>query len=159
MIKTLTYSVICCLYLGLSHQVKGQNISSQQKSTIEKQVDGVFHEMIKSAESVDYDKLAQGVDDSNNAGFIINNTYYAKFDSLTNVLKARSQGLSRQTITIQKEKITVLSENIVLLTAFGDARVEVNAGNEFTIKFYWSFVYEKKNNTWKVVQSHQSGVR
>lgn len=29
----------------------------------------------------------------------------------------------------------------------------------FTAKFFWSFVYEKMDNEWKVIQSHQSNLR
>lgn len=159
MTKTFTLSMIAVLFMGFIEQTNGQNISSQQKAAIEKQVDAVFHQMIKIAENIDYDKLAQGVDDENNAGFIINGGYFTRFDSLVTTLKARSQGATKQTITLQKEKITVLSESIVLLTAFGESKIEISPENVFTIKFYWSFVYEKINNAWKVVQSHQSSAR
>jgi hypothetical protein len=159
MIKTLTISLICLFFFGFIEHAKGQDGSNLKKLKIEKQVDSVFHSMIKSAENLEYDKLSQGVDDKNNAGFIINDSYYAQYDSLIFKLKARSQGLSRQNITILKEKITVLSESIVLVTAYGDAIVEVNTGNIFTLKFYWSFVYDKLDNKWKVIQSHQSSSR
>jgi len=29
-------------------------------------------------------------------------------------------------------------------------------GQTFNVKFFWSFVFEKINNNWKVVHSHQS---
>jgi hypothetical protein len=147
------------LFVVFIEQTNGQNISSQQKTAIEKQVDAVFQQMVKYAENLDYDKLLQGVDDENNAGFIINSSYFTRFDSLVTTLKAMSQGTTKQTIMLQKEKITVLSEKIVLLTAYGTSKIEVSPENVFSIKFYWSFVYEKINNTWKVVQSHQSSSR
>ena len=159
MTKTFTLSMICFLFLGCIELTKGQNSSNQQKITIEKQVDSVFHQMIKAAENLEYDRLAQGVDDKNNAGFIINNTYFTQFDSLINNLKSKTQGVTKQSIHIQKEKITVLSNNIALLTAFGDAKIEINSGDVITTKFYWSFVYEKTDNIWKVIQSHQSNSR
>jgi len=46
-----------------------------------------------------------------------------------------------------------------LLTACGDAKIDVSSGNSFSMKFFWSFVYEKINNDWKVVYSHQSNDR
>ena len=152
-------SLIGILSMGFINQSTGQNISTQQKSRIEKQVDSIFHCMLKAAENLDYDILNQGVDDKYSAGFITNGAYFMRFDSLLNILKTRSQGITKQSITIQKEKITVLSENIVLLTAYGDTKVDVNFGNSFTAKFYWSFVYEKIVGNWKVIQSHQSSIR
>jgi hypothetical protein len=159
MTKTLTFSLICSLLLGFIGQSNGQSISNQQKSIIEKQVDSVFYSMIKAAENLDYDKLAQGVDDKYKSGFITNDSYFIRFDSLINILKTRSQGITKQSITIQKEKITVLSNSIVLLTAYGDAKFDASSGNSITTKFFWSFVYEKINKNWKVIQSHQSSYR
>ena len=157
--KVFTMSLICFLLLGLIEESKGQNITNQQKSVIEKQVDSVFHSMIVAADNLEYNKLAQGVDDRFQAGFISNNTYYARFDSLITVAKSKVQNVTKQHITIQKEKITVLSDSIVLLTAIGDTKVDLNSGNSFTVKFFWTFVYEKINKNWKVVQSHQSNNR
>ena len=159
MTKTLTISLTCFLILGFVEQSNGQNITNQQKSMIEKQVDSVFHGMIKAAENLEFDKLSKGVNDKYNAGFITNGSYFTQYDSLINSVKTKSQCVTKQSITIQKEKITVLSDSIVLLTAFGDTKIDVSSGNSFTAKFYWSFVYEKINNNWKVIQSHQSSVR
>lgn len=138
--------------------LRGQEIKNPQELRIEKQIDSSFHVMIKAAESFDFDKLSKGVNDTNHAGFIINGVYYVCFDSLLNQLKERAQN-ARQTITVRKQKITVLSEKIALLTACGDAEVDVNNGNTFHVSFFWSFVYQLTDNRWKVIQSHQSGSR
>jgi hypothetical protein len=159
MTKTLTISLICFVLIGFSNQSNGQSISDQQKSVIEKQVDSVFYISIKAAENLDYDKLSKGVDDKYKSGFIINDAYFIRFDSLINILKNRSLGATNQKISIQKEKITVLSNSIVLLTAFGEATFDSNSGEVIITKFYWSFVYEKINKNWKVIQSHQSSYR
>lgn len=159
MTKKLTFILICSFFFGIIKLSTGQNISTQQKTRIQQQVDSVFRQNIKAAERLDYDQLTLSVDDKYKAGFITNGTYYAQYDSLINIAKTSSQGLSKQTITIRKEKITILSERIVLLTAYGDTNIEVNDGNTFSAKFFWTFVYEKTGNVWKVIQSHQSSVR
>jgi hypothetical protein len=157
--KAFVLLVICCFSLGFIDQSHGQNISEPQKSKIETTVDSVFHSMIKAAERLDYDYLSRGVNDEYHAGFITNAGYFARFDSLTNYAKIKSQGIAKQTITLQNEKMTVISDDIVLLTATGEANVDVNIGNSFMLKFYWSFVYKKAGSDWKVIQSHQSVVR
>lgn len=154
--KALTVSLICFLAFGCIEQSNGQNITDLQKSIIEKQIDSIFHTMIEAAENLDYDILSTGVDDRHNAGFIVNGSYYTTYDSLENTLKANMQAGTRQNITIKKEKITVLSDNVVLLAASGVSEVKLNTGQTFNGKFLWSFVYENINNTWKVIQSHQS---
>jgi|GEM_PF-605773 len=159
MSKTLSFALIVFLLFGLIEYSKGQNISNQLKTKIEEQVDSLFHENIIAAELLEYDQLSKCVDDIHQAGFIVNGSYFAQYDSLINSLKARSQRIVKQHITIQKEKISVLSDRIVLLTAYGDTKVEVSDGNTFTAKFFWSFVYEKIGKDWKVIQSHQSSLR
>lgn len=152
----LTITLISFLLLVFNGQSKGQILTNLQKSKIEKQVDSIFQTMVKAAENVDYDKISLGVDDKYNAGFIVNNSYYAKYDSLISILKANLRSGAKQSISIQNKKITVLSDNIVLLTASGDAYVELRTGQSFNANFLWSIVYEKINNDWKVIHSHQS---
>jgi len=159
MTKSFTFALICSLLLGFISSSKGQPISNLQRTRIEQQVDSVFHNNLKAAEHFDYDQLSQSVDDKYKAGFIWNNIFYARYDSLINIVKTRSQGVSKQTMTIQKEKITVISEQIVLLTAIGVTNVELNNGTTISANFFWSFVYEKTGKNWKVIQSHQSSVR
>jgi hypothetical protein len=137
----------------------GQNHSGQQKTKAEAEVWAIFKMMVKSGEALDYDALSKGVDDQNHAGFIVNNVYYAKYDSLTNLLKGRAGGVSKQTIVFQKQKITAITEDVVLVIAIGDSTVELMNGTQIPLKFYWTFVYQKIDGQWKVVQSHQSGGR
>lgn len=155
---TVTLALMGFLVLGFNGQLQGQNLTNQQKSKIEKQVDSTFQGMIKAAENLDYDKISTGVDDKYNAGFIVNNSYFEKYEALITVLKSNLQTGTKQSITIQNKKITVLSDSIALLTASGDSNVELNSGQSFNVKFLWSFVFEKSNNDWKVIQSHQSKV-
>jgi hypothetical protein len=156
---TITLSLMCLFLLGFKQASIAQELKTLQKLRIEKQVDSVFQLSIKAAENLDYDKLSNGVDDRYKAGFISNNSFYASYDSLVNLARTRARGLVKQTISISQEKVTALTENIALVTASGDAKVEVYGGNEFAIKFNWTFVYARINNGWKVVQSHQSGQR
>lgn len=153
---TLAILLICILTLGFQRKLAGQNLTNLDKSKIEKQIDSIFLNMVKAAENVDYNKISSGVDDRNNAGFIINNSYYSKYDSMIDILKGNLQPGTKQTITIKNKKITVLSKSIALLTASGNAIVYLNNGQSFNANFFWSLVYEKINNDWKVIQSHQS---
>jgi hypothetical protein len=157
--KTLTLSLIYFLLSGFIVKLHGQNTVKEHTLQNEVQIDSVFHGMIKDAENLAYTNLARGVDDSNHAGFISNEFFSLSFDSILTIAKSKAQGVKRQDITIQKEKITVLSDRIALLSAAGITKVEIESGNPFTVKFFWSFVFEKYNNTWKVIQSHQSTYR
>ena len=159
MTKTTTILILFFNFIVSTHSSNGQNLTNQQKIELERQVDSVFHSMILDAENLEYDILSKGVDDNQHAGFITNGTYFASYDSLVCVLKTKSQGIAKQNITIQTERTTALNPSIVLLSACGESSAETYNGDRFIMKFFWTFVYEKINNQWKVIQSHQSGNR
>jgi len=154
--KFIPFLIVFCLLCGLKEPSYGQSLSSQSITLIKNEVDSVFHSAIKAAENLDYDQISKGVSDKYNAGFILNGSYYTTYSSMISVLTSNLQAGAKQKIAIQNEKISVLTPNIVLLTATGNAKVDLNTGQSFTSTFFWSFVYEKINGQWKVVQSHQS---
>lgn len=158
--KNIVLLLLCgSLLLATAATAQGQAPTAPSNPTVEKQIDSIFHVMVKAGENLDYAMLTSAVDDKHRAGFISNGTYYARYDSLVDVMKSRTQGIAKQTITIQKQKISVLADNIALLSATGEAKVDTNSGNSFVVKFFWSFVYEKTDGKWQVVQSHQSNAR
>jgi len=158
--KKISFILAAAVLLACnSKHLNGQELTNARKSVIEKQIDSLFQVSIKAAEKLDYDKLSLGVDDRYSAGFIANNIFYPRYDSLVNFAKTRAQGVLGQSINVQGKKITVISENLALIAAYGDTKVALSDGREFELKFYWTFIYNKINKSWKVIQSHQSSQR
>lgn len=151
--KTLRISA---LLLFLLPAVNAQSLSEKKSESVKNEVDAIFQEMVLSGEKLDYVKLSSGVNDKHQAGFIINGKYYARFSSVMDDMKSNAQGISHQDITVTEKNITVLSEKNVLLTASGKAEVNLSDGRIITSAFHWSFIYEKIDNAWKVIYSHQS---
>ena len=152
----ITKTLICFLFIGFIQITHLQTLKGQSNARIEKEIDSAFLNLIQAFENFDITKIALTVDDRHKAGFITNGVYYSQFDSLIDNIKAKNPGNIKQKITIQKKKITVLSDNIALVSAYGDTKIIVDAANAFTINLFWTFVFEKINNEWKVIQSHQS---
>ncbi|HKJ42328.1 MAG TPA: nuclear transport factor 2 family protein [Sunxiuqinia sp.] len=148
--------LLTTILFGASQHGAAQELSIHQQKDIKNQVDEIFTEMVSYAEKLNYDQLTDRVDDRYHAGFIVNNQYYADYSSLVDVVKAGSQGVTKQTISIGKKKITVLSERLALLTTSGITDVTLNDGRKFKVNFYWSFIYQKFGDQWKVIHSHQS---
>lgn len=157
--KLIFISITFLLSYGLSAQSGGQTLSKSKTELIKNEVDSIFQKMIVFAEKLDFNALSSGVDDTHEAGFITNGKYYSDYISLVNDLKLAAQGISRQAISVNEKKITVLSDRIVLMTASGISKAYITDGRELTINFHWSFVYEKMDNNWKVIYSHQSTTR
>jgi len=142
--------------LGFNFQSHSQPLSPDLITSIEHEIDANFQKMVALAEKLDYDALNQGVDDYHKAGFLVNGNYYTDYATLISAVKLGAQGVSKQKLVLKDKKITVLNEQVALLTASGTSQVNLYDGREFTGDFYWSFVYEKINGEWKVIQSHQS---
>lgn len=157
--KLIIISISFLLSFGLIEQSEGQTLSKRQTELIKDHVDSIFQKMLVFAEKLDFDELSSGVDDTHGAGFITNGKYYSEYSSLIEDVKLNAQGISQQDISIKEKKITVLSKDIVLLTASGVAKAYINDGREIAANFNWSFVYEKIDNKWKVIYSHQSTTR
>lgn len=157
--KLILISAFTIIALGFIAPLEGQTLSEKQSEQIKNRVDSVFQKMVAFAEKLDFDAISSGVDDSHGAGFITNNRYYLRYDSLVNDTKSNAQGISKQEISITEKKTTVLSDKIVLMTVSGVAKAYINDGREISVNFHWSFVYEKIGNYWKAIHSHQSTVR
>ena len=136
--------------------VEAQNLTMQQTNSIKNEVSIIFQDMLVFAEKLDFDKLSSGVDDRNKAGFITNGKYYAQYSTLINDVKFNAQGVSKQSITIKEKKVTVLSAETVLMTVSGASKANISNSRVLTSNFHWLFVYEKIDNNWKVIHSHQS---
>ena len=154
--KTKLFIPVLLLLFGFINNSDGQMLYSIQDPVIENEIDSIFKEMPTLAEKFDYNGLNKGVDDRYKTGFISNGKYYSDYASLIDFIKSRIQGVSKQNLEISEKKITILSDNIVLLTAYGIAHVKLENGNEINTDFYWSFVFEKIKDNWKVIHSHQS---
>lgn len=148
--------IITLLLFGFVYSSNGQILYSIQNPKIENQIDSIFQEMLTFAEKLDYDELSKGVDDRYRTGFISNGKYYQDYAALIDFIKSRIQGVSEQSLETSDKKITILTNNIVLLTATGIAKTKLDDGRVFNNDFHWSFVFEKIKNNWKVIHSHQS---
>ncbi|MDP4291279.1 MAG: nuclear transport factor 2 family protein [Bacteroidota bacterium] len=144
------------LFFGFINASNAQTASGVSNVGLVKEVDSAFSIMVNAAVNNDIATLARGVDDSQKAGFIINGVYYTLFSDIIDNMKTGGQGDVKQLLTLQNKKITLLTDNLALLTANGVAHVTVNGGNPFDADFFWTLVLKKINNQWKVIQSHQS---
>ncbi|REE82871.1 SnoaL-like protein [Lutibacter oceani] len=154
--RSIIISIYLLLSCGFISKTESQTFSNQHTELIKNKVDAIFQKMIILAENLDYDELSKGVNDKYNAGFISNEKFYLEYASLIENIKNRAKGVTNQIITINKKQISVLSDTIVLLTATGISYVKLDDGRQLNINFYWSFIYEKIDNSWKVIHYHQS---
>jgi hypothetical protein len=102
------------LMTGIHICMFGNNLTENQHQTAQTQIDSTFSVMLKAAENLDYGKLAQGVDDKYNAGFIANEQYFDQIGTLIDFMRARSQGIVKQSFTIEEKKYRFFQKTLPL---------------------------------------------
>jgi hypothetical protein len=137
--------------------VFAQSISEKEKIKVEIEI--LFEKSIKAGETLNIAGIKSNVDDELKAGFIDNGKYYESFNILMNDFEIGTKNLVSQKMNITNKRITVFSNDTVLLTADGDYSVAAKDGRTFTGKFAWTFVYVKMNEEWKIAHSHMSNPR
>ena len=157
--KLTVVSVLCIIMFLAVNTVHAQKISEKQRIKIENELEIVFDEALKTGENLDADKLIISVDDKYKAGHLVNGVYYSSFDSVMTVFKSGTKNLERQEYDIHKKKITVLTKNLAIISASGNATIYIYSGGSFNAAFVWTFVYEKIGDEWKVIHSHRSNPR
>lgn len=147
------------ILLSLPVFAQAPKVSQGRASILEKELEEAFNQAIAAAEKLDYQRLAEDVEDGRQAGFIVAGAYYHSFEELLEIVRSTAQGVTSQKINLKEKKITVLTDHLGLITASGTADVTLTSGEKFSRPFFWSFLYEKTGGEWKVIHSHQSGPR
>lgn len=154
--KNLIYLSFLVTSLWISSNGYSQGLTNKQKEKISSEITTLFEKSVKAGERFDIKEMTSNVDDSLRAGFIDNGYFFNSFEEVMKGFKERIKGCKSQKTNISNKKITVLSDNVVLLTTSGDYLVALEDGRTLTDRFAWTFVYSKINDTWKVVHSHMS---
>lgn len=148
----LTSILITFLFVSLNGY--SQELTSEQKEKIISEISMVFEKSIIAAENLDGKLLADCVDDSLQAGFIINGDYFRSFTEVMADFDKKAVGCMSQKMDIINKKITVLGEKTALLTASGNYSLYLEDGRTLTGKFAYSLVYSKLSGNWKIIHSH-----
>ncbi|MDR2917328.1 MAG: nuclear transport factor 2 family protein [Tannerella sp.] len=153
--KTLCY-LFSILIASFCINLNGysQELTTQQKEIITSEITAVFEKSIQAAENFDAKMLADNVDDSRQAGFIINGHFFRSFNQVMDDFNEKIKGAKSQKMIVVNKKITVLTDNAALVTASGDYSMELEDGRTLTGKFAWTLVYSKVNGIWKIIHSH-----
>jgi hypothetical protein len=144
------------LLFGIQIKLGAQQISDSLKVKITNETNLVFEKSINASETMDVKGISESVDDRYLAGFIDNGMYFSSFENVMNRFKERTNGVNSQKIDVVEKRITVLSEDAVVLTTSGKYSAVLTDGRVLNGKFAWTFIYKKIGDTWKVIHSHMS---
>ena len=142
------------LIVSASICLNGQSQEMTHEQKITSEITTVFEKNIKAAENFEASMLADCVDDSLQAGFIISGQFFGSFDKVMKDFREKAKGCKSQKMNFSNKKITVLADNAALLTASGDYSLALEDGRILTGRFAWTIVYSKVNGNWKIIHSH-----
>jgi len=137
----------------ISLNAYSQELTTEQKGKIISEISTAFDKSVEAAENLDAKLLADCVDDSLEAGFIINGHYFRIFNKVMEDFKEKAIGCKSQKMDVVNKKITVLAENVALLTTSGNYSLYLEDGRTLTGKFAWTIVYSKMKDEWKIIHT------
>lgn len=153
--KTLSYLfAILIASFCISLNAYSQELTTEQKNKITSEITSLFEKSIKALENFDIRMLADNVDDSLKAGFIVNGQYLRSFEEVMADFKEKIKGCESQKMNVSNRKITVLGENAALITASGDYSMALEDGRTLTGRFAWTLVCSKVDGNWKIIHTH-----
>lgn len=153
--KTLSYlfaTLITSLFFSLN--AYSQELTAQQKDKITSEIAMAFEQNVKAAESFNANALADCVDDSLKAGFIVGGVFFGSFNEVMADFKKKAVGCKSQKMDVTNKRITVLGKESALLVASGNYSLYLEDGRTLTGKFAWSIVYSKVNGNWKIIHTY-----
>ena len=156
--KQIILRLIIVLLIAIGGNVKllSQELSESEKDKIITEINVLFQKSIDAGETLDILKVSENVDDSFKTGFIDNGFYFDSFQEVMNGFEKGVKGIKSQKMEIENKRITVLSNQCVLVTASGKYSTKASDGRLLSGKFAWTFVYFKIDDNWKIIHSHMS---
>ncbi len=150
LVLSTSFILLC---FGIIHS---QNLSDTEIKKIKTEVYKIFYNSIETGEQLDIKGIENNIEDSLKTGFIDNGTYFKTFNELMVIFRQNIKGLEFQKFDCTNKKVTILSEDKVLLTTSGNYETKVLDGRVLKGGFAWTFIYSKINGDWKVIHSHMS---
>ena len=153
--KTLAYCIsFLIVSFCISLNAYSQELTAEQKEKITSEVATLFEGSLKASESFKVEMLANNVDDSLQAGFIIGGQFFRSFESVMADFREKIKGAMSQKMNVVNQKITVLADNSALVTASGTYSMPLEDGRNLTGSFAWTLVCSKVNGSWKIIHTH-----
>lgn len=153
--KTLSYFLtvlIATFCIGTT--AYSQELSKRQIEEITAEITTAFEKSVRAAEQLDGKALAEGVDDSLKAGFIVDGNFFGSFEEVMQDFEDKSQGCLSQKMSNINKSITVLSKDSTLLVASGDFLLSLADGRSIGGRFAWSMIYSKVGGAWKIIHAN-----
>lgn len=145
--------------LLLAGSASAQTGQAGNPKTVEEAILTVNAAMEQAAEAGDADWLFSFMLDNDKGSIIQNGEFLATRQDALQRVKSNLQRTSKVVYRWKRQYVTVLSPEIALLTAEGEADATTTDGQVFTAPFAQTVVFVLKEGHWKALHAHQSSPR
>lgn len=134
----------------------GQSVTRGDTESIEKAVLAVSGEMTKAGEALDADRLFSYMLDTDKGSIIQNGLFLATRQEALERVRSNLRGISRIQYDWKRQNVTVLTPEVAVLTAEGEATATTSTGVTLGRPFAQTVVFVLRAGSWKAIHAHQS---
>jgi hypothetical protein len=150
--------IICVFLLGISCSEKSTELTEEQKTTIQNEVNNEFEKLVNSIQQLNYDswsELYSKNDFISSAKF--STGLLTDFNAWMDSAKISFSLRERQKTEILNLKITPLTQDMALLNQIAIWENWFKNGDYFKSYGVASYIYKKEPDGWKIVHITETG--
>ncbi len=140
----------------LAGQPSQNSLTVAQRTAIEKAVQEVHAQTLRSAEQLDLDKAISTMLDTDKGSFIRDGELLLTRQDAYDVFKKAYDGLQKQEIKVGRQNVMVLSPDVAILVGEGRSTATTKDGLTFRANHAYTVVFVLRDNEWRVLHAHQS---
>ena len=151
----LTFVLFLALFGGCQQQ---GTLTEGQKVAIKKEVNDQFTQMVSAACQLDASMWSENFSKDEFVSVILGTDYFDTRSDFIELMTTYFSMRDQQHIDSLQVQITVLSQNLVLVTSVLDIEMLLKDGTGFKFKDAFTSLWKKEQNSWKIVHAHESWV-
>jgi ketosteroid isomerase-like protein len=158
MMRRLVWALLFFVCLGCvgSNQ---DRLSSQDQERIKQEVTQAFQIILQNSERADLDAALRLYSDTPDFVGIFGDGTMNDYKAFEKANREYFDKVSKQQITMLKDKIIILSEDAAIYAWQGKCLVSLKSGRTMSMNpFAATLVFRRIGNEWKVVYSHESSL-
>ncbi|HOD53247.1 MAG TPA: nuclear transport factor 2 family protein [Candidatus Cloacimonadota bacterium] len=146
--KTIMMFLLMLVFLCSCSQMP-KALTDQQKNEIITEIQKLADELLTDSQKLSTDALQKYLSDKEELTFKMGGKLFSKTD-LIEAVKKEYITFKSQTLTVQNQKIIVLSDKAVLWVSDMLSKAIDQSGKEGQSVLHETWLWEKENGTWKV---------
>ena len=154
--RRIVMVVVVLVFATLVMALQGSSDSAGDKGAIEKAVLEANARMTQAGNSLDVDKFFAFILDSDKGLIIQDGVLFKTRQDAYEAVKQGFQGISKLDRAYDQTYVTVLSQDVALLTGTGKTTATLSDDRTFTGPFAASMIFVHKEGQWKLLQGHYS---